>query len=677
MRLARKPSVEVQREDELEALLVAARAATEFGPDRALDRILDAAIDLVGADEGSIQLLDPSNMTLTVRAARGLSTIAMEHVVPVGTGISGSVVVSGQPLLLASAIDVHRFIGFTPKDRPICGALCVPLRTGAEVIGVLSVNMMRPGRPFTERDLRLVSLFAENAAIALANGRLLNEAQRHARELEVLRGSMVRLSTTLDLPTVTEAILREGLSIAGSDTGFVFVATDPSRPLELARFSGIAKDRLRSLLSGAAIRAMAAGTDLRVVTDLASEPSLSTIAPDLNGRALAMMPLRTAEGTASGLLGIAIPHDAAAETKRLMSTYAVQAGLALSNAMMYETATSRERELDTIVSTLDLPIILIDENGRYRSINPAAATVFGLIPDFELGRPVRGTLGYELEELALDTTDDVSMEAAVRVGNEERTYRVIAASASRDRGGRILVLVDLSNLHDLERRKADFLAVIGHELRTPLTSIKGYAHTLDARRRTLPPEVQDRCVQSILTQSHRLERLIEDLLYVSRVENHRPPVHLAWDDVVDIATSVLREAAEGAPERIIKVDAPPDLPILTDRVKVEQALAHVIDNALKYSEEDPIEIVIASDERTVSIAVRDHGPGLYSGDVERIFDPFTQVDSSSTRRHGGTGLGLYVAKTLIETLGGRIEVDSAPGHGATFTLLLPLRAVDI
>lgn len=675
MRLARRSSPEPQREDELEALIVAARAASDQSNDLALDRILDAAIGLVGADEGSIQLVDNTSMTLNIVAARGLSSHALQQVVPVGTGISGAVAVSGQPLLLASAVDVDRFVGYTPKERTIYGALCVPLRAGNEIIGVLSVNMMRPGRAFTDRDLRLVGLFAENAAIAIVNARLLKDAQRHARELELLRGATVRLSTTLDLQTVTEAILREALTIAASDTGFVFVATDPSRPLELARFSGLAKERLRSLLSGPGMRAMAAATDLRVITDPRSEPAVAAIAEDVGSRALALVPLRTAEGTAGGLLGVAVAQDATAETKRLLWTYAVQAGLALSNALMYETVTARERELDTIVSTLDLPIILIDEEQCYRSINPAAATLFGLIPDFELGRPVRGTLGYELEEVALDLDEDVSMEASVRVGTEERIYRVIAASVSPGRnGGRILLLVDLSTQRELDKRKADFLAVIGHELRTPLTSIKGYAHTLVNHRRALPPEIQEQSVRSIIAQSQRLERLIEDLLYVSRVENHKPPVHLAWDDVVDIVNAVVREAQERAPERTFRLDAPPDLPVLTDRVKVEQILSHLVDNAMKYCDVDPIEITVGRDDRSAIISVRDKGPGIYSGDLDRIFDPFTQVDSSSTRRHGGTGLGLYVARTLLDTLDGAIEVDSAPGHGATFTIRLPLRA---
>ena len=678
MRLVKRtPELPARNEDELEALLVAARAAVEHPTGVALDRILDAALNLVGADEGSVQLLDPATMTLNLVAARGFGSDTMDRVVAVGQGISGSVAVSGQPLLLSSTVDVDRFVGFTPKTRTIYSALCVPLRTRSEIVGVLSVNIMRPGRAFTERDLRVIGVFAETTALALVNARLLEDATRHARELELLRGATVRLSASLDLQTVADAILREGLTIAGTDLGFVCIARDPARPLELARFTGLAKDRLRALLSSPAFRHIGSLADIRIVEDATVDPVISAIAGDLGDRALAILPMRTADGTADGILGLALPRDSGPEAKRLLMTYAVQAGFALSNAILYRTVETRERELETIVSTLELPIILIDDEGCYRSINPAAAHLFGLVPDFELGRPVRGSLSPELEEIALDTSGDVSVEACVEVGGEERTYRVIAAGAATGRagGGRILLLLDLSSQRDLERKKADFVAVIGHELRTPLTSIKGYAHTLVNRRRALPPETQEQSVRAIIAQSERLERLIEDLLYVSRVENNRPPVRLAWDDVVAVTATVAGDAQRRNEGRRIDVFGPPDLPILTDRIKVEQIVAHLIDNALKYSpDRHPVTVTVQANDDVVSIAVGDRGPGIYSGDVARIFEPFTQLDSSSTRQHGGTGLGLYVCRTLSEILGGRIDVETALGKGSTFTLVLPRRA---
>jgi signal transduction histidine kinase len=120
-----------------------------------------------------------------------------------------------------------------------------------------------------------------------------------------------------------------------------------------------------------------------------------------------------------------------------------------------------------------------------------------------------------------------------------------------------------------------------------------------------------------------------------------------------------------------------DLPIFTDRVKVEQIIGHLIENAVKYSAETAeVRVRITAGESTVQLDVVDQGIGIYSGDLERIFDPFTQVDSTSTREFGGTGIGLYVCHTLAETLGGRIDVESVLAKGSTFSVTLPRKSID-
>ena len=242
----------------------------------------------------------------------------------------------------------------------------------------------------------------------------------------------------------------------------------------------------------------------------------------------------------------------------------------------------------------------------------------------------------------------------------------------------MLVCTDVSAQRELERRKSDFLAVIGHELRTPLTNIKGFASTLANHGARLRPEMRDDAAQSILQNGERLERLIEDLLYVSRVENHRPPLHLAWDDVVAIAADVVASCARRHEARSIVIEGPGnDLPIYTDRVKVEQILTHLIENAVKYSADGTdVRVRILPGEYTVQIDVIDAGVGIYSGDLERIFDPFTQLDSTSTREAGGTGIGLYVCRTLAEALGGRISAESVLAKGSTFSLVLPRKSLD-
>jgi len=442
----------------------------------------------------------------------------------------------------------------------------------------------------------------------------------------------------------------------------------------------VSRDALRAVLSAPGFRRFTPPAGIKVVQDVAADPVLAALGRNLAGRALALVPLRSSEGRSDGIIGVALEEDVDPEIRDLLAAFGTQAGIALSNAMLHREVAGREEELTTIITSLELPIIMIDEEDRFRSINPAAALMFRLSPEFELGQPAAGKLPEDLEEILLGTGEGVDAEITVAFGSEERVLHVTAATAATGRGpgGRVLVCTDVSSQRELERKKADFLAVLGHELRTPLTNIKGYATTLAAHGARLKPETRDEAVRAIVQNGDRLERLIEDLLYVSRVENHEPPLHLAWDDVVALAAGVVGEATHRHPGRSIRVDGPGnDLPIYTDRVKVEQILGHLVENAVKYSAPDkPVRVVIESADDVVNVSIVDEGVGIYSGDLERIFDPFTQVDSTSTREYGGTGIGLYVCRMLADSLGARIDVDSVLAKGSTFTVVLPRKSID-
>jgi signal transduction histidine kinase len=679
MKLARKhhPEASPPHEDNLDALLLAARAASlqsSAGFEGALDAILSAALGLLNAEEGSIQLIDRPTLTLVIAASRGLETPVRDEVVGMGQGIAGTVAVTGQPLLLAGAVDISRFAGHIPKDRKIFSAICVPLRAGGVTIGVLSADRMTPGMEFGERDLKVAQLFAETAALSIANAHLVAESDRRAVELEMLRGAGLRIGSSLDVDEVAAATLSEALGIAGTDVGFICVTTGDDEPLEIARYTGISQEELRRVVGSLGFRRLSPPFGTKVIGDVAADPVLAPLADAVEGRALALLNLRTADGRSDGVLAVALERDDD-DLRELLGTFAAQAGLSLSNALLHRDSAGHQEELTTIITSLDLPIILIDEQDRFRSISPAAALAFRLSPEFELGHHARGKLPPEIEELVLDTADSVDEEITLRIGSEDRTVRLTVATTGTGRGagGRIMVCTDVSLHRELEQKKADFLAVIGHELRTPLTNIKGYAATLAERGDTLHPEVRNEAVSTILHNSERLERLIEDLLYISRVDHHRPPLDLASDDLVAIASDVIGYMSRRAPDRIIQIEGTSgELPVYTDRVKVEQILTHLIDNGLKFSSNDTIvRVRIGWDADAVWVAVHDNGSGIYSGDLDRIFEPFAQIDSSSTRSGGGTGVGLYVCATLADALGGHVGVDSVLGKGSTFTLVLP------
>jgi signal transduction histidine kinase len=229
------------------------------------------------------------------------------------------------------------------------------------------------------------------------------------------------------------------------------------------------------------------------------------------------------------------------------------------------------------------------------------------------------------------------------------------------------VLDDLTGARQVEAVKADFVAVIGHELRTPLTVMKGYLHTLTRRWQTLADDKRESALSALQSNVLRLERLIEDLLFVSAIEQNRCKVEL---ELRDLGALLEEQAAAGGNDRVVvrRPRRPVELEI--DTTKVGQVLHHLVDNALKYSEaEVVVELVDTGD--CVEVSVTDTGPGIYSGDVPQLFERFRQLDGSSTRSHGGVGIGLYLCKRIVEALGGRIWCESRLGVGSRFAFTLP------
>jgi signal transduction histidine kinase len=228
----------------------------------------------------------------------------------------------------------------------------------------------------------------------------------------------------------------------------------------------------------------------------------------------------------------------------------------------------------------------------------------------------------------------------------------------------------VEELRDLNRRQAEFLAVTSHELRTPLTSIAGYAKTLMQPTVTDDPATRDEFLLAIERQAGRLSSLIENILAVSQLSESS--LEDATASLPETVRSVLARLGPGA-ERV-DVDIAADLPDLqVDRRLLELVIGNLLDNALKFSPDGSrcrLRAGLEGDD--VFVRVEDDGIGIAQEHVGRIFDRFYQVDSSSTRRHGGVGLGLHLVKAVTEEAGGAIDVHSEPGRGTRFALRIPV-----
>jgi signal transduction histidine kinase/DNA-binding LacI/PurR family transcriptional regulator/DNA-binding response OmpR family regulator len=226
--------------------------------------------------------------------------------------------------------------------------------------------------------------------------------------------------------------------------------------------------------------------------------------------------------------------------------------------------------------------------------------------------------------------------------------------------------------------KSEFVAMMSHELRTPLNAVHGH---LELCLKTSLTREQQSHVARAQASSRSLLRIVNDILDVSKIEAQRLDLELAPFTLEDVLEQLSGTFAVGATRKHLELvlDVYPETPtrVQGDALRLSQVLLNLVGNALKFTERGHVVVTIQPGERdSVEFAVSDTGIGMSPSEQARIFNPFTQADSSMTRRYGGTGLGLFISKRLVEMMGGTLHVDSSPGEGSTFRFRLPLNALE-
>jgi signal transduction histidine kinase len=269
-----------------------------------------------------------------------------------------------------------------------------------------------------------------------------------------------------------------------------------------------------------------------------------------------------------------------------------------------------------------------------------------------------------------DTTDGAE---ATLLG---RTVNITARPL--ESGGVILALLDLTRLRRLESVRRDFVANVSHELRTPLTIIGGFAETLVQDD---PPEDRRRqFAERILGNTRRMQRIVDDLLDLSRIESGSWTPNPSRVDLAAVAADVIGAARDAAGVKGIRLEAsvhPRAREIWADPTAVRQVLGNLADNAVRHTATGHVAIFsLVRDDGGVTIGVRDTGSGIAPEHLPRIFERFYRVDPGRSREHGGTGLGLSIVKHLVEAHGGTVRAESTVGVGTTISVHFPPRAPD-
>ncbi|NOT34795.1 MAG: PAS domain-containing protein [Candidatus Eisenbacteria bacterium] len=347
----------------------------------------------------------------------------------------------------------------------------------------------------------------------------------------------------------------------------------------------------------------------------------------------------------------------------------------LSRARLADLELERDQR-ERVLSHVSDGVALLDSAGRVLHANQSLADIFGLaLP------PARGTRLQDVLRLSdIDAVIETSRREGRTIERELRFWtpaeRVVRVTATPLEGAAdralLLVLQDHTEAERVDRVRRDFVANVSHELKTPLTSLRGYAETLlDGGLDDL--EHREGFVRVIRDQAERLQALVEDLLALSELE--RPDARLRLErfdlrPLVERAMAMLRERAERKQLEFVLVPGAP-VPLRADRGRIEQVVANLLDNAIKYTERGAVTVALGGDEAHAWCEVRDTGAGIPPDDLSRVFERFYRVDKSRVRDVGGTGLGLSIVKHILTLHEGDIEVESAPGRGSRFRFELP------
>jgi PAS domain S-box-containing protein len=391
------------------------------------------------------------------------------------------------------------------------------------------------------------------------------------------------------------------------------------------------------------------------------------------------------------------------EDLNLLSAFADQAVVAVKNARLYEQLVQEQRqtaqlyrhveerrsELEAILRGIGDGVIVTDSDLNLLLMNPVATRIFQLRPDITSSMPLPDVIPNaelvalfqealhskgksEVREISLNSQD----EAAVTI------YQALA-SPFLDTEGRVrglaTVLRDVTAQKEIERMKSNFLSVVSHELKTPLHSIKGFVDIILMGKTGRITDTQKDFLQTVQDQATHLQNLINDLLEFSRLESGQVKLRLGEVKVAELAAVVcerLRPLAESGQIQLVNRAAPGVSPIVADQMRIEQVLSNLIDNAIKFTPPMGTVTVDASDQgEQVVVSVSDTGIGIPGGELEKIFDRFYQVQSGSTRKYRGTGLGLTICKHIVEYHQGRIWAESVEGKGSKFSFLLPKQPI--
>jgi signal transduction histidine kinase/transcriptional regulator with GAF, ATPase, and Fis domain len=674
--------------------LISETALTHLDLNRLLANLLDGVRTIMRTDTAVILLLDEGGEELVASWARGLEEEVEARVrVPVGKGFAGRVAATQQPVFIP---DVRQAEVVNPLlvKRGLISLLGVPLLVEGRLLGVLHVGSTR-ARTFTNDDERTLQLLSDRIALAIEQSRLYESERAASRRLEFLAEASELLGSTLDYAAALKG-LGELVVPAHADWCVIDMLRDGrlervavahvDPELRAAAYAFQERFPLSPDAPHGPARAVATGT-AELIRDVTDEHLQAASGGDerlLEAlRSIGMTSLTCAPLVARGRVLGAITLLSDREDRRYGPADLVTAGelarraaVAVDNALLYAEA-ERRADAARVLEHIGDGVFMLDRDGVVRLWNRAAEAVTGVSAETIVGRRAAEAVpGWSAIEASIPVAESPSAAAGTETLplelDEREVWLSIAAVAFAE--GTVYAFRDVTADRALEALRSDFVSTVSHELRTPLAAIYGAALTLQREDLVLDETQSANLLAVIATESDRLARTVNDILWASRLDASRVQLDVGTHDPRELARTVVEAAQVNLPRNVdLRFTCEHDLPpILGDPDKVRQVLTNFVDNAVKYSPDGgTIELSLDRREHAVRFSVSDEGLGIPPSDQRRIFDKFYRVDPNLTRGVGGTGLGLYISRELVRRMNGTIWVDSREGEGSRFSFELP------
>lgn len=507
------------------------------------------------------------------------------------------------------------------------------------------------------------------------------------REEEALR-YLLRLSramtANLDLGTVLGMVIEHSVRLTAGQAGVIALRGGDGRLRAQASY-GMPLAAAASVL---ALDEVLAHQERQWQWSGTDEPRLLQVVSSVTGlpvQRMVSLPL-TAERELLGVALVLRPSVpfAAAELE-LLEAFAAQAAIAVRNASLYAQVAGERARLQVVMSHSVDGIMILYPDLTVMELNPAAERLAGVSRDSALRQPINEVLRLTGEDgavmyLAEPPERTVSVQARLLGPNGATDVDVTYVPVCDDAGecsAYVVNLRDVSRYREADRLKTTFISAVSHELKTPVALIKGYAETLARPDVVWEPSVVRESAQVIVDESDRLARQIGNLLQASLVEAGALPLHPIVTSLAEIAEQVVRAARVRDGEREFILSFPAGYPeCFGDPERLREVFENLVENATKYSPPGtPVEVGGYTRGRYCLAYVSDHGSGVPVDKRDAIFERFLRLRSSAGRVPG-TGLGLFLARAIVEAHGGRIWVEDAPGGGARFVFALPAHRGD-